>query len=393
MEPVGSVKTKFDTASFSTEPSNTMNEAPVALVGHSPGSLPHLIRKKLSDILLEISQTVLPYWWRLIGDHPESLCNLLLLSESDMNTILRGAEVFSAKGYMIKMQKFELLSELMKSENFDWSVYRAPNRKKQVPYLRIGSNKLANHSIDTIIERPKDQYCKKELIVPPLIRKHVKPRLSKKIKNAIQELLKMAKQDVTTGDSEKQSTPALGNTNATHYLQLPPAERLAKLVGTLLEDQAAEFGQHDFSLSVRQKRRIKKSTGHILNQTAQDLLKDYIKKLSKEVEASYTGAGDPPMSCDVERPDGVVSNLKELQHQVLKKLRDRYRRVSSYQRKSVCLLRESRRQKNTQINRILARFMRLRKQKSGNKRYRAATDRQQEIREAKRIKREAFVEG
>ena len=100
-----------------------MSKAVATLVDSSSCGLGHLVRVKLSEILAQISETVQPYWWRLVGNHPESLCRLIQVSESEMMTILRAAEVISGKGDMIKMQKFEVLASLLESKNFDWSVY------------------------------------------------------------------------------------------------------------------------------------------------------------------------------------------------------------------------------------------------------------------------------
>ena len=81
----------------------------------------------------------------------------------------------------------------------------------------------------------------------------------------------------------------------------------------------------------------------------------------------------------------------EFQHQVLKRIRDRYRRVSSYQRKTHCLLRELRRQRNTKINKHVADFFQSRKQQAGTNRSSESHLRQEVIKEEKRVKREAFI--
>ena len=81
----------------------------------------------------------------------------------------------------------------------------------------------------------------------------------------------------------------------------------------------------------------------------------------------------------------------EFQHQVLKRIRDRYRRVSSFERKTLCLLRELRRQKNTRINQHVDAFFAARKQNAGTKRAADSHLRRQGVKEEKRAKREAFI--
>lgn len=74
-----------------------------------------------------------------------------------------------------------------------------------------------------------------------------------------------------------------------------------------LEQQAAEFGKIDFSLSEKALRSIKKSTGHILRSASREVLKDYIRKLAKEVEGACGGIKDGSGSAQVARPDEILS--------------------------------------------------------------------------------------
>jgi len=83
----------------------------------------------------------------------------------------------------------------------------------------------------------------------------------------------------------------------------------------------------------------------------------------------------------------------ELQHQILMKLRDRHRSITSYPRRETCIRRELRRRKSTEIQGHLDECEASIKEKSTGKRAIAAAARQQEQREAKRVKREGFVNG
>jgi len=82
----------------------------------------------------------------------------------------------------------------------------------------------------------------------------------------------------------------------------------------------------------------------------------------------------------------------EFQHQILKKLRDRYRSITSYQRRECCIRRELRRIKSPEMQGHIDRHERSIKVNKGSKRAVANTERQQEHREAKRVKREAILE-
>ena len=83
----------------------------------------------------------------------------------------------------------------------------------------------------------------------------------------------------------------------------------------------------------------------------------------------------------------------ELQHQILMRLRGRFRGITSYQRKETCIRRELRRRKSPEIQSHIDKFEVSRKRKVDSNRAVAAADRQQQQREAKRVKREAVVDG
>lgn len=81
----------------------------------------------------------------------------------------------------------------------------------------------------------------------------------------------------------------------------------------------------------------------------------------------------------------------ELQHQTLKKLRDRHRRVSSFQRRSTCLIREMRRSKSKKIMSNVRRFNSTKQQRTGTKRKVDALERIAEKQQVKREKRGAYI--
>ena len=82
----------------------------------------------------------------------------------------------------------------------------------------------------------------------------------------------------------------------------------------------------------------------------------------------------------------------ELQHQVRMRLRDRYRSVTSYERRETCIRRELRRRKSPEINHQIDSYEAAKRLKSTSKRQEEANNRHTELREAKRVKREAVVD-
>ena len=83
----------------------------------------------------------------------------------------------------------------------------------------------------------------------------------------------------------------------------------------------------------------------------------------------------------------------EFQHQILKRLRDRYGSITSYQKREVCIRRELRRTKSLEIQKHIDNYEASAKVKTTSKRAIASTEHQQEQREAKRVKREAVING
>ena len=78
-------------------------------------------------------------------------------------------------------------------------------------------------------------------------------------------------------------------------------------------------------------------------------------------------------------------------HQTLKKLRDRYRGVSSYSRRETCIRRELRRQRSPEIEQEIKNYEAAIKQKRGTRRQIDATARQETNKRAKLEKRVAYI--
>jgi len=83
----------------------------------------------------------------------------------------------------------------------------------------------------------------------------------------------------------------------------------------------------------------------------------------------------------------------EFQHQMLMRLRDRYRSVTSYQRKETCIRKELRRRKSPEIQSHIDNYEASKRRMPTRITSQAAAQRQVDEREAKRVKRETFVNG
>ena len=83
----------------------------------------------------------------------------------------------------------------------------------------------------------------------------------------------------------------------------------------------------------------------------------------------------------------------EFQHQILMRLKDRFRSVPSCRKREICIQRELRREKSPEIESHIAKYKASIKRKTNSKRAIETTERQQSTRDAKRVKREGFLQG
>jgi len=83
----------------------------------------------------------------------------------------------------------------------------------------------------------------------------------------------------------------------------------------------------------------------------------------------------------------------EFQHQTLMKLRDRHRSITSCQKRETCIRRELRRQRSPETQKHIRDYEAAIKRNPNSKRQLDFTERQQDQRDTKRIKREATLDG
>ena len=79
----------------------------------------------LANIVNIISGRVTPYCWKLVGDDPDSLHNLLDVTRDEMDKILQACGIFGAGDSRVKLRIFEDFT--LKFEGHDcvcWQMYR-----------------------------------------------------------------------------------------------------------------------------------------------------------------------------------------------------------------------------------------------------------------------------
>jgi hypothetical protein len=82
-------------------------------------------QKQLAEIVKSASAKVNAYYWRLSGDHPNSLCKFLGLEEEELKVILRLCHIYKANSNdAVSKNNFEsLMTMCERGPTFDWGKY------------------------------------------------------------------------------------------------------------------------------------------------------------------------------------------------------------------------------------------------------------------------------
>ena len=90
---------------------------------------------QLATVINRMSAVTVSYYWKLLGDEPNSMCRLLDVPWSDMRLILRKCNVLYGPNDKFKMKKFENLMERIGGQ---WSCYRPHGKPEH--FIYVGDN-------------------------------------------------------------------------------------------------------------------------------------------------------------------------------------------------------------------------------------------------------------
>ena len=95
-------------------------------------------QKELAEIIKSASAKVNAYYWRLSGDHPNSLCKFLGLEEEELKVILRLCNIYKANSNdAVSKNNFESLMTMReRGPTFDWGKYNVGSKNEQ--FVKIG---------------------------------------------------------------------------------------------------------------------------------------------------------------------------------------------------------------------------------------------------------------
>jgi len=134
-----------------------MEESPVAHnCGKSPvadaagGQVGHVeVQEKLGSLINRLASTSVSCWWKLQGDDPNSISQLLDTKGEDMRLVLRKCRVLYGPKDSFRTSEFE---DMAKRIGFDWNIYRPHG--KPIYFLQVGDQKQSNDAIN----KPKEMY-------------------------------------------------------------------------------------------------------------------------------------------------------------------------------------------------------------------------------------------
>ena len=265
------------------------NHRPPPLSGPEAQSL-------LSSILNDIAQRVAPYCWKLLGDDPDSISNLLDISSNDMLGILRLCAIVGPADSRLKLATFENFGMTFQKPFMDWQMYRPKKASGRAPFIRIGSTDLVDEDDEGISLKGSDQYGGDgTLSLLPELQKHklsMKPRESRQKLSILLAALNSERSRTPNipSNSSAPSTPAATSDSSP---TTTPEERVVSFVVEQMRSVAVGLGKTEsFKITTRTERNIKKKINTMLNDAAVCMLKKAILNLSGE-KSIVTAAKSP----------------------------------------------------------------------------------------------------
>ena len=262
-----------------------MSKSPCERIEGSTSLPPLLLQEKLADLINSVAAKCHPYCWRLIGNQPDSLCNFLSITESEMDDILVRCNILGKKNNAIRLDPFEFFARQLDPAKTDFGTFRPPDLKKTIPFIRIGPPlppSSVNKNTSLVM---KDQYGGKKLLFGPELHTHFISLKSRNWKSKIDELLPAKEVD-------EESSVRTPQNNSTHDIPLKkanslhdsPTDAILKFVVRELEDLGCTITKEEYRLTRRKRSSLQRSLNYMVKQAATALLKASMEALAKDVE-------------------------------------------------------------------------------------------------------------
>eukprot|EP00978_Attheya_sp_CCMP212_P022473 scaffold67100_cov51-Attheya_sp.AAC.1 len=270
-------------------------------------------QQKLADVINILGTKVMPYCWKLTGNDPDSLCNLLNVDDLTMESIIRLCGLFRTMSANVYTPKFEEFAMKLNRPNVDWGMFRPAKTTKQVPFLRIGSMERVGEGTKSYSLKAKDQYEKNGvLILLPEDKEHCGScMIPRNCRHAIRELIAAANygKNNLSSDDGKENDNAKTPCAKGDRKKLSPTDRILQLVEDEIREAAYTFcGISDHKMSARKKRYVQKTLNMLVKEAASSLLEDVIERLGDEVGL---GKKKPQETLEQETSTGSTVMVKQ----------------------------------------------------------------------------------
>ena len=246
-----------------------MEEANVAQNAGSLGLSQAEAQDLLANSMNIIAVHVQPYCWKLGGEDDDSLHNLLEITRSEMDGILRLCGVYGPSDNRVKLRIFEDFALKMSKPNIDWQMYRPMNSTSRTPFIRMGNPAIVDDGRDNCSLKGSDQYNKdgRLELIPSLHNKlSIKPReLRKNMSILLSVLVTNTNKERSRGqdrddDETSNNVPSTPGRSATASAVVTPTDRLVKFVVGQMKSVAKTCGNKgDYNVSTWAERHVRKS--------------------------------------------------------------------------------------------------------------------------------------
>lgn len=246
-------------------------------------------QQELANAIVRAAETTKPYFWKLSGDDPNSICRFLDISEEELKRLLRLCRIYYGDSDKLSKDNFELL--MTRCGCLDWTTYR-PFGGKTERFIKIGNQP---HPDEVIL--PKSMYGSDGnllAIAYPVQDEHFRNIRTKSQKGTVTQLLELASavQDIPQ--------PMKHDGKPKQLKDLSPKSLLLLFVSELVSEASVTGSS---KISTRSLRKLRRLFDASVDVEAKDLLHASVEKMS------WVGASSTLVNTDNGGTDATTSDL------------------------------------------------------------------------------------
>ena len=259
-----------------------MSETPVAHnCEQSPvaeAAVSHVVvQEKLGMLINRIAATTTTYWWKLLGDEPNSLCHLLDISADDMRLILRKCRVLYGPHDSFRTSSFE---EMMSRVKLDYTQCRPHGKPEH--FVKIGTLSKSTEAMSV----PKEMYSVGGVLEKvPVTSVHLPGIRTKPTRSLTASILLASSNkeaifpDGNVAKDKSNTDKPINKGSMTIYVD----DLLATIRAELM--QASRLGSR-YSFSQTTERYLRKAAALAIKGALQDMINTWVERMGDDKEAA-----------------------------------------------------------------------------------------------------------